>query len=247
MDAWNADTSFTFRREVLISALFNDVVLDVADEDNTEGWRHNGDWHHRAAVADAGSAAKNIQRMREVSLPLARDPDPRVRAAAYAAIAPYADSAEGAPLAARVPVSAAHRLGPGRPLDRDRRAHRFGHGGGGGARAQGLRALGRRFAERRPRRDRELPPVGVGARQRPLRRLAPRARSARFPLPPDQATRDAARGFALLAAWETRGPDPGARARLVRGRRAHARRFPRSAGSRRARRSRPSAVRSPSN
>ncbi len=97
MDAWNADTTFVYRREVLGRALRDDVVLAAADPDNADGWRHLPDWRHRAAVADAGAASKNIQRMRDISLPLARDPDARVRSAAYSAIAPWIDSAAGHP------------------------------------------------------------------------------------------------------------------------------------------------------
>jgi len=97
LQAWNADTAYMYRRSVLISAMENDVVLPIIDEDNTEGWQHQGDWRLRASVADAGAAALNIQRMREVSLPFWRDPDPRVRVAAFAAMAPHADTAEQHP------------------------------------------------------------------------------------------------------------------------------------------------------
>ncbi|HEU4643561.1 MAG TPA: HEAT repeat domain-containing protein, partial [Gemmatimonadaceae bacterium] len=93
MQAWRADTGFMFRRSVLVSALHDDVVLPAADLDDADSWVHQGDWRYRAAVADAGAGAPSIERMREVSLPLARDPDPRVRAAGYAAMAPWADSA----------------------------------------------------------------------------------------------------------------------------------------------------------
>jgi cyclophilin family peptidyl-prolyl cis-trans isomerase len=93
MDAWRADTGFMYRESLLASALSQDVVLPAADWDNPDGWTHMGDWRYRAAVASAGSQATSVDRIREVSLPLARDPDPRVRAAAYAAFAPHVDSA----------------------------------------------------------------------------------------------------------------------------------------------------------
>lgn len=94
MDAWNADTGFMYRKSVLESALSQDVVLPAADEDNPDGWRHFGDWRYRAAVAEAATHATSVDRIREVALPLARDPDPRVRVAAYAVFAPHVDSAE---------------------------------------------------------------------------------------------------------------------------------------------------------
>lgn len=97
MEAWRADTTFMFRRTLLAAALHDDVVLPAADLDEPDSWVHQGDWRYRAAVADAGAAAPSIERMREVSLPLARDPDGRVRVAGYAAMAPYADSASGHP------------------------------------------------------------------------------------------------------------------------------------------------------
>ena len=95
--AWKADTGFMYRRSVLASALAQDVVLPAAELDNPDSWTHQGDWRLRAAVADAGAASTTILRMREVSLPLTRDPDPRVRVAAFAAMAPHADSAQDHP------------------------------------------------------------------------------------------------------------------------------------------------------
>ena len=97
MRVWRADTGFMFRRSVLISALRQDVVLPAAEADDPDGWSHHGDWRYRAAVADAGAAAPSMERMREVSLPASRDPDPRVREAGYAAMAPHADTAQEHP------------------------------------------------------------------------------------------------------------------------------------------------------
>jgi cyclophilin family peptidyl-prolyl cis-trans isomerase/HEAT repeat protein len=97
MTAWKADTGFMYRRSLLASALSKDVVLPAAELDEPESWAHQGDWRLRAAVADAGGAAPTILRLREVSLPLARDPDPRVRSAAFAAMAPHADTADSHP------------------------------------------------------------------------------------------------------------------------------------------------------
>ena len=93
MAAWKADTGFMYRRSVLVSAMSQDVVLPAAELDEPESWAHQSDWRLRAAVADAGGAAPTILRLRDVALPLARDPDPRVRSAAYGAMAPHADTA----------------------------------------------------------------------------------------------------------------------------------------------------------
>ncbi|HEY7859866.1 MAG TPA: peptidylprolyl isomerase [Gemmatimonadaceae bacterium] len=95
--AWKADTGFMYRRSVMASALEQDVVLPATELDNPDSWTHQGDWRMRAAVADAGASSTTILRMREVSLALTRDPDPRVRVAAFAAMAPHADTAQGHP------------------------------------------------------------------------------------------------------------------------------------------------------
>ena len=97
MAAWKADTGFMYRRSLLVSALSQDVVLPAVELDEPDSWAHQSDWRLRAAVADAGGNATTILRLREVSLPLARDPDPRVRAAAYGAMAPHADTADSHP------------------------------------------------------------------------------------------------------------------------------------------------------
>jgi cyclophilin family peptidyl-prolyl cis-trans isomerase/HEAT repeat protein len=97
MSAWKADTGFMYRRSLLVSAMSQDVVLPAAELDEPDSWAHQSDWRLRAAVADAGAAAPTVLRLREISLPLARDPDPRVRSAAFAAMAPHADTAETHP------------------------------------------------------------------------------------------------------------------------------------------------------
>jgi len=95
--AWQADTSFAYRAAVLQSAMHIDLVLPAADNDNPDGWRHQSDWRYRAAVATAGARAPSIERMRQISLPLANDPDPRVRMSGYEAMAPHADTAQEHP------------------------------------------------------------------------------------------------------------------------------------------------------
>ncbi|MEP7087414.1 MAG: HEAT repeat domain-containing protein, partial [Gemmatimonadota bacterium] len=97
MAAWKADTGFMYRRSLLASALSQDVVLPAAEMDEPDSWTHQGDWRLRASVAEAGASAPTILRLREVSLPASRDPDPRVRAVAFAAMAPHADTADSHP------------------------------------------------------------------------------------------------------------------------------------------------------
>ncbi|HKV51947.1 MAG TPA: peptidylprolyl isomerase [Gemmatimonadaceae bacterium] len=93
MPIWRADTGFAFRAAVLAAAMSHDVVLPAAEFDDPDSWAHTGDWRYRAAVAEAGAAAPSIERMREISLPESRDPDPRVREAGFGALAPHADTA----------------------------------------------------------------------------------------------------------------------------------------------------------
>ena len=97
MTAWRADTGFAYRSAVLASAMKHDVVLPAAEFDDPDSWYHLGDWRYRAAVANAGADAPSIERMREISLPATRDPDPRVREAGFGALAPHADTAEQHP------------------------------------------------------------------------------------------------------------------------------------------------------
>jgi len=97
MPLWRADTGFAFRAAVLTAAMSHDAVLPAAESDDPDSWAHNGDWRYRAAVANAGAAAPSIERMRQISLPATRDPDPRVREAGFGALAPHADTAEEHP------------------------------------------------------------------------------------------------------------------------------------------------------
>jgi cyclophilin family peptidyl-prolyl cis-trans isomerase/HEAT repeat protein len=99
MQAWRADTGFMFRKSVLASAMEVNRVLPAAgtDVDDPDTWFHMGDWRYRAAVAEAGAHAPSMERLREVSLPAVRDPDGRVRFAAYSAMAPHADTAQQHP------------------------------------------------------------------------------------------------------------------------------------------------------
>ncbi|HWL40935.1 MAG TPA: peptidylprolyl isomerase [Gemmatimonadaceae bacterium] len=80
---WAADTSVVFRSGLLASATRAGSRPLVLRE-----WAGSSDWRLRAAVAAA--AGDSLDRRFAVSraLPFVRDPDPRVRQAAYAALAP---------------------------------------------------------------------------------------------------------------------------------------------------------------
>jgi cyclophilin family peptidyl-prolyl cis-trans isomerase/HEAT repeat protein len=82
-ELWAADTSVVYRSSLLASA----VRAGLRPAELTQ-WAASPDWRLRAAVASA--AGDSVDRAFAISrtLPLTRDPDPRVREAAYAAIAP---------------------------------------------------------------------------------------------------------------------------------------------------------------
>ena len=198
--AWGADSGFTCRRAVLISAMSDDVVLDAADSDNPDGWRHQSDWRYRAAVADAGGASKNVQRVRETSLPLSRDPDPRVRTAAYSAFAPFADSDEGHRWRREIMYFA---LTDYDPVVRSVAIGSLESHGTAAEAVLVLRGYARTAAD--TLNDARLATVSflLAAWQHDSLEFGDSLRAAvrALPVPPDQASRDAARGFALLASW----------------------------------------------
>jgi len=80
---WAADTSLPFRIGVLSSAARSGLRPGVLRE-----WATSADWRLRAAVA--GASGDSLDRSFAISraVPLLGDPDPRVRQAAYAALAP---------------------------------------------------------------------------------------------------------------------------------------------------------------
>ena len=90
---WSADTGFMYRRSLAAAAARAGVLLPALVPSAAHAWQRSADWRYRAAVADAAAGAPP-QRAGELALPLLRDPDGRVRAAAYAALAPFADSAQ---------------------------------------------------------------------------------------------------------------------------------------------------------
>jgi cyclophilin family peptidyl-prolyl cis-trans isomerase len=69
------------------------VILEIIDHDNADRWQRAGDWRYRAAAAEAGEGTP-ISRIVDLTLPLTRDPDPRVRAAAYGVFSSWLDSAD---------------------------------------------------------------------------------------------------------------------------------------------------------
>lgn len=207
MDAWNADTAFVIRRAVLGAALANEIVLPAVEPDNPDGWRHFGDWRYRAAVADAGGASKNPQRVRDISLPLTRDPDPRVRAAAYAAFAPFVDSSASHPWRREFMYFALTDYDP------IVRSVAIGALTSHGTAAEAADVLkGYHLSAADSLNDARIATVQYlietwkldsasfsDSLTRAIRALPP---------PPDQATRDAAAEFALLAAWRSAPPLP---------------------------------------
>ncbi len=80
---WTADTTLVFRAGLLISATASGSRPAALRE-----WAASSDWRRRAAVASA--AGDTLDRAFAISraVPLLRDPDPRVRQAAYGALVP---------------------------------------------------------------------------------------------------------------------------------------------------------------
>jgi cyclophilin family peptidyl-prolyl cis-trans isomerase/HEAT repeat protein len=80
---WAADTSIAYRESLLASATHAGLRPPQLTE-----WASSPDWRLRAAVASA--AGDTIDRAFAIAraAPLTRDPDPRVREAAYAALVP---------------------------------------------------------------------------------------------------------------------------------------------------------------
>jgi cyclophilin family peptidyl-prolyl cis-trans isomerase len=74
---WAADTGFTYRRSVMEAALAHGVGLPAVRE-----WAAHSDWLHRAVLAAAMSRARDHALVSATLLPLTRDTDARVRAAA---------------------------------------------------------------------------------------------------------------------------------------------------------------------
>ncbi len=82
---WAADTSFVYRSSLLASA----VRAGLRPSELTQ-WAVSPDWRLRAAIAAAAGDTLDRAFALSRAAPLTRDPDPRVREAAYDAIAPTA-------------------------------------------------------------------------------------------------------------------------------------------------------------
>jgi cyclophilin family peptidyl-prolyl cis-trans isomerase/HEAT repeat protein len=82
---WAADTSIVYRSSLLASA----ARAGLRPAELTT-WASNPDWRLRAAVASASGDTLDRAFAFARTAPLTRDPDPRVREAAYAALAPSA-------------------------------------------------------------------------------------------------------------------------------------------------------------
>ena len=80
---WAADTSIVYRSSLLAS-----VARAGLRPSELRQWASSPDWRLRAAVASAAGDSLDRAFAISRSAPLTRDPDPRVREAAYAAIAP---------------------------------------------------------------------------------------------------------------------------------------------------------------
>lgn len=82
---WAADTSLAYRSSLMASA----VRAGLRPAELTQ-WAASSDWKLRAAVASAGGDTADRAFAIARAVPFTRDRDPRVRAAAYAAIVPTA-------------------------------------------------------------------------------------------------------------------------------------------------------------
>ncbi len=80
---WSADTSIVYRSSLLASAARAGLRPPELKQ-----WASSQDWRLRAAVASAAGDTLDRAFAISRSAPLTRDPDPRVREAAYGAIAP---------------------------------------------------------------------------------------------------------------------------------------------------------------
>ena len=207
MTAWKADTGFMYRRSLLASAMSQDVVLPATELDDPDSWVHQGDWRLRAAVADAGGSATTILRLREVSLPATRDPDPRVRAVAFAAMAPHADTADEHPWRREFMEYGLT------DADVIVRATAIGSLEGHASAAEVPLVLeSYRRSEADTLNDARVAAVRffASAWTRDSVHFADSVTSAirALPVPPDMLTRIAADSFALLASWHRAPPPP---------------------------------------
>ncbi|HEV2643196.1 MAG TPA: HEAT repeat domain-containing protein, partial [Candidatus Elarobacter sp.] len=80
--AWSSDTTYEVRRALLESA-----ATARFESPGDSAWRASNEWRLRAAAVRAWGNSRDSTRARSVALAAIRDPDGRVRAAAYALVA----------------------------------------------------------------------------------------------------------------------------------------------------------------
>jgi cyclophilin family peptidyl-prolyl cis-trans isomerase len=79
---WSADTSLMYRASLLGSAVHAGAMLP-----QFVSWQGHPDWRYRAASLNAAAASTNTTLTTQLATEMLADKDPRVRAAAYSAIA----------------------------------------------------------------------------------------------------------------------------------------------------------------
>jgi cyclophilin family peptidyl-prolyl cis-trans isomerase/HEAT repeat protein len=79
---WNADTSLMYRRSLLASAVQSGAMLP-----EFASWQGHPDWRYRSAALAAAGGSPNARLAVQLGNEMIADKDPRVRAAAYSAIA----------------------------------------------------------------------------------------------------------------------------------------------------------------
>jgi len=87
LEAWNGDTSFTFRRALAEAALHRGAMRGL-----WQSWQNEPRWQYRAAAAELDGLGPASEAITRLERPL-KDSDGRVRAAATGALATLAESA----------------------------------------------------------------------------------------------------------------------------------------------------------
>ncbi len=200
--AFAADTSLAFRSTLVASATLAGVILPVIDKDNPDRWQRSGDWRYRAAAARAASGT-SMERIVDLALPLTRDPDPRVRAAAYQVFADAAGLSVGGtphPWRREYMLTAVH--------DNDAAVRAVGLDGLTGiATAADVPAVAAAYqaavADSAPKVRLAAARCLVAIWRRDSAAVAPDAKAAvtALPVPDDAGILDAVRGVSLFATW----------------------------------------------
>lgn len=197
---WAADTGFTYRRYVIEAAVAHGATLPAIRE-----WAAHRDWRYRAIVAAAVSGSSDHEAARATLLPLVRDPDARVRAAALGALtgdtARITDSVRALAVAALGDSDEAVRAIAIGALGRTRRAEDIG------------RVISVLEAAREDREaDARVSAIGylAAAWRGDSAVFTPelRQRLAALPVAADPVTRSAAGNFPPLASWRDAAFEP---------------------------------------